>query len=363
MTATLSTAAPTTPRARRFTGLKPTGHLHLGNLIGAIEPMVAEQYGTESVIMVADLHALTVPHEPHRVRALTTELSVLLLSAGIDPDRTLLYLQSRVPEHAELHYLLECVTGYGEAHRMIQFRERAARAGHAGDSEHAGGSRQAELAGQADGTGRGPLRLSLLTYPVLMAADILLHDAAEVPVGHDQTQHLELAQAVATRFNHRYGPTFVVPRAVNPPVAARIMDLSDPSAKMGKSTDSTAGTIYLLDPPGTVRRKIARAVTDGQGSVRHDPQGQPGVTNLLEILAGCTGGSPAALAAGFTGYGQLKSAVAEAVNALLHPLQARHAELVRDPAYVQRVLDEGAERARDAVAGTVHRAQRAIGLR
>jgi tryptophanyl-tRNA synthetase len=331
MTATL----PTT--ARRLTGLKPTGHFHLGNLVGAIRPMIAEQYASESVVLIGDLHALTVEHDPHRVRELVLEQATLLLAAGLDPDRSLFYVQSHVPHHAELHYLLECATSFGEAQRMIQFQERARR-----------GGRQ--------------VRLSLLTYPVLMAADILLHDTADVPVGEDQTQHVELARDVATRFNRRYGRTFVVPRAVNPPVAARIMDLTDPAGKMGKTNDAAAGTIFLLDPPGTVRRKVMRAVTDGRARVRYDRTGQPGVANLLEILAACVGGEPATLAAEFGSYGALKHAVADAVEATLHPLRTRHTELARDPAYVRRVLAEGAERARDTAAETVHRARRALGL-
>ncbi|HEU5110818.1 MAG TPA: tryptophan--tRNA ligase, partial [Micromonosporaceae bacterium] len=306
MTATLhpTPIRPTAPGVRRLTGLKPTGHFHLGNLIGAIRPMVAAQYTGESVVFVADLHALTVEHDPARVRELVLEQATLLLAAGLDPDRSLFYVQSHVPQHAELHYLLECATSYGEAQRMIQFQERVRRGGQ-------------------------PVRLSLLTYPVLMAADILLHDAAEVPVGEDQTQHLELARDVATRFNRRYGPTFVLPRAVNPPVAARVMDLADPTAKMGKTNDSAAGTIFLLDPPGTVRRKVTRAVTDGAARVRYDPAGQPGVANLLEILAACVGGEPAALAGDLGSYGRLKAAVVEAVEAVLHPLRTRHAELAR----------------------------------
>jgi tryptophanyl-tRNA synthetase len=338
MTATLSPTATRTALDRRLTGVKPTGHLHLGNLLGAIRPMVTAQYATESVVFVADLHAMTVEHDPARLRNLVLEQATLLLAAGVDPDRSVFYQQSHVPEHAELHYLLECATGYGEAARMIQFQERVRRAG----------QRQ--------------VRLSLLTYPVLMAADVLLHDATEVPVGDDQSQHLELTRAVATRFNRRYGPTFVVPRGVNPPAAARVMDLSDPRAKMGKSTGSPTGTILLLDPPGAVRRKVLRAVTDARGRVAHDPAGQPGVANLLEILAGCVGGDPAGLAGGLASYGRLKEAVVEAVTAALRPVQRRYAELARDPAYVRRVLADGAERAREQAAETVHRARQALGL-
>jgi tryptophanyl-tRNA synthetase len=326
----------TLTRTRRLTGFKPTGHLHLGNLFGAIRPIVAPQYGTESVAFLADLRALTVEHDPSRLRALTLEQASVLLAAGVDPDRTLLYVQSQVPQHAELHYLLECATGYGEAHRMIQFKEKAA--------------------------DQAQVRLSLLTYPVLMAADVLLHDTDEVPVGEDQTQHMELTRDVAVRFNARYGTTFTVPRAVNPQVAARVMDLSDPAAKMGKSSGSAAGTVFVLDPPAAVRRKISRAVTDGESRVRYDPATQPGVSNLLEILAACTDRVPADLAGEFDSYGRLKAAVTEAVVAVVQPIQARHAELSRDPGYVRGVLAEGAERATERAAETVHRARRAIGL-
>jgi tryptophanyl-tRNA synthetase len=334
MTATLTTTR-TLPK-RRLTGLKPTGHLHLGNLLGAIRPVIDDQYRAETIVFLADLHALTVTHEPARVRELTLEQATTLLAAGLDPDRAMLYVQSQLPEHAELHFLLECATGYGEAQRMIQFREKAA--------------------------AQQQVRLSLLTYPVLMAADILLHDAEEVPVGEDQSQHLELARDVAIRFNSRYGETFTVPRAVYPEVATRLMDLSNPTAKMGKTSSADAGTIFLLDPPEVIRRKVLRAVTDSGSGVDYDPATRPGLANLLEILAACVDAPPATLAADFPSYSRLKRAVAEAVEAMLRPIQLRHAELTRDPGYVRRVLAEGAERARDNAADTVHRAKRAIGL-
>jgi len=326
----------TTVSTRRLTGLKPTGDLHLGNLLGAIQPMVRDQYQSDSTVFLADLHALTVSHEPRRLRETTLEQATILLAAGLDPDRTLFYVQSQVPDHAELHYLLECATAYGEAHRMIQFREKAA------DREH--------------------VRLSLLTYPVMQASDILLHDAAEVPVGDDQRQHVELTRDIANRFNRRYGHTFVVPDVVTPTVAARVMDLTNPTAKMGKTTSSTSGAIGLLDPPELVVRKITRAVTDSDGVIAYDPTLRPGVSNLLEILAACVGGSPAALSDDFHGYGDLKRATAEAVVGLLRPLQDRYATLARDPGYVRRLLTEGAERARTRTADTVFRAKRAIGL-
>jgi len=316
---------------RRLTGFQPTGHLHLGNLLGAMRPLVAAQTQADSIAMIADLHALTREHNPDLVRALSLEQATVLMAAGVDPARTALIVQSRIPEHTELHYLLECVTGFGEATRMIQFKEKS---------------------------GTGPVRLSLLTYPVLMAADILVHDIDQVPVGEDQSQHLELARTIATRFNSRYGETFTVPDGVQPESAARIMDLADPASKMGKSNSTGAGRIALLDPPDVVRRTIARAVTDAVGVVRDDPAAQPGVSNLLAILAEC-GGRPAGE---ITSYGQLKREVTDAVEAVLTPLRARYAELSADPGYVEGVLADGAARVRGRAAETVRRAKRAIGL-
>ncbi len=320
----------TLTRARRLTGFKPTGHLQLGNLLAAIRPLVHAQQEHDSVVMIVDLHALTVEHDPRRVRELTLEQAGVMLAAGVDPARTTVYVQSHLPEHAQLHYLLECTTGYGEARRMIQFREKSA--------------------------GPDPVRLSLLTYPVLMAADILLHDTDEVPVGDDQSQHLELARDVAYRFNTRYGHTFTVPKVVNPQFAARIMDLSDPSAKMGKSNQVTTGVIGVLDPPDMVRRKVMRAVTDNRAVIRHDRELQPGVTNLLEILAACTGDDSFELGS----YGALKTAVADAVIALLEPIQHNYARLA--PAEVEQVLRDGAARARPRATATLRRATEAIGL-
>jgi tryptophanyl-tRNA synthetase len=341
MSATLTPdlAAPSTispPIARRLSGFKPTGRLHLGNYLGAIRPMLDASTQTDCTLMIADLHALTVEHDPARLRSLTRELLATLLACGVNPLPTAIYVQSDVPEHAELHYLLECATGYGEAARMIQFRQKAA--------------------------GPEPVRLSLLTYPVLMAADILLHDADEVPVGDDQSQHLELARDVANRFNTRYGHTFVVPRAVHPPVAARVMDLADPTGKMGKSSTVDSGTIYLLDKPDLVRRKVSRAVTDGGGDVVYDPYRKPGVSNLLEILAACERDQPDVTALRFASYGELKQALTEAVIDTLAPVQRRYAELVADRTYLDGVRRRGAEQARDRAQQTVHRAKHAIGL-
>jgi tryptophanyl-tRNA synthetase len=320
----------------RLSGFKPTGPLQLGNYLGAIRPVVDAQHRVDSVVLVADLHALTVDHEPDRVRTLTTQAAALLLAAGVDPDTSLLYVQSQVPEHAELHYLLECVTGYGEAHRMIQFKERTAT--------------------------RSQVRLSLLTYPVLMAADVLLHGADEVPVGDDQSQHVELARDVAVRFNNRYGETFVVPKAVAPPVAARLMNLADPSVKMGKTGGPQAGVLRLLDPPDVLRRTVLRAVTDSARGVRYDPVAAPGAAALLEIMAACVREEPGAVAQRFDSYRDLKTAVADMVVATLAPVRQRYADLAADPGYLRSVLDRGAQRARERVAATLRRAKTALGL-
>jgi tryptophanyl-tRNA synthetase len=323
---------------RRLTGFTPSGNLHLGNYLGAMRPIITEQGGTETdtVVFISDLHALTLHHDPVDVRRRTVEFATLLLAAGLDPDACLFMVQSHVPEHAELHYLLECVTGYGEALRMIQFKEKSRR--------------------------QGQVRTSLLTYPILMAADILLYDTDEVPVGEDQRQHVELARDVATRFNARYGRTFTVPRAVNPPVAARVMDLSSPTEKMSKSTSAAAGALRLLDEPDLLRRKIMRAVTDGGTTVTYDPDHAPGVANLLDILAGCTGAQPHHLAARFDRYGELKRAVADAVVDILAPIRERYLQLTARPEHVRGVLRAGAERAREKASDKVRQAQSAIGL-
>ncbi|GIF07501.1 tryptophan--tRNA ligase [Actinoplanes siamensis] len=329
MTTTV-TAAPT--RTRRLSGFQPTGRLHLGNLLGALRPLIAAQGAAESIALIADLHAMTVEHHPAAVRAFALEQATVMLAAGVDPQRTPIVLQSQVREHTELHYLLECVATHGEAARMIQFKEKSA----------AGGQ----------------VRLSLLTYPVLMAADILLYDAAQVPVGEDQNQHLELARTLAVRFNTKYGATFTVPEGVRPDSAARIMDLADPSAKMGKSNGSGAGRIGLLDPPEVIRRTIARAATDTVGVVRRDRERQPGVTNLIGILTEITGREPSDR----TSYAALKREVNDAVQDLLAPIRARHAELSANPDLVRGVLAAGAEKVRPIAAATVGRARAAIGL-
>ena len=317
---------------RIFSGIKPTGHLTLGNYLGALRRWAEEdQHRAESLFCVVDLHALTVDHDPARVRRLSRQAASLLLAAGLDPSVCTVFAQSHVDEHARLSYLLECVATDGEMRRMIQYKEKSARA-------------------QASGQG---VRLSLLTYPVLMAADILAYRADEVPVGDDQTQHVELTRDLAERFNQRYGHTFVIPRATPPAVAARVMDLQDPTSKMGKSHDATAGIVYLLDEPEVVSKKVLRAVTDSEGGVVYDRAERPGVANLLEILSACTGKEPLVLAEAYDGYGALKRDTAEAVVELLRPLRARHAQLSADPSYVDSVLRDGAAKARALARPTV----------
>ncbi|MBO2449153.1 tryptophan--tRNA ligase [Actinomadura barringtoniae] len=320
--------------ARRLTGFTPSGDLHLGNYVGAIAPIVSDQ--TDTVAFISDLHALTLHHDPADVRRRTLEFATLLLAAGVDPDRCLFLVQSHVPEHTELHYLLECATGYGEAQRMIQFKEKSGR--------------------------QQQVRMSLLTYPILMAADILLYDASEIPVGEDQTQHVELARTIAQRFNTRYGETFTIPRAVNPPVAARIMDLTNPHSKMSKSAASPAGTLRLLDEPDVLRRKVMRAVTDAGTEVAYDPTTKPGVSNLLDILAACTGDKPQDLAPRFTRYSDLKTAVSDAVIATLTPVRTRYLHLAANPAQVQAALQSGAAQARNLATTKVQQAKAALGL-
>ncbi|MFB7057226.1 tryptophan--tRNA ligase [Streptomyces vinaceus] len=327
---------------RIFSGIKPTGHLTLGNYLGALRQWVAaDQRPDEALFCVVDLHALTVEHDPARVRRLSRQVATLFLASGLDPEKCTLFMQSHVDEHTRLSYVLECTATDGEMRRMIQYKEKSAQA-------------------QASGEG---VRLSLLTYPVLMAADILAYGTEDVPVGEDQRQHVELARDLAVRFNQRYGHTFTVPKVTLPKVAARVMDLQDPTSKMGKSGGAGPGVVFMLDEPEVIRKKVMRAVTDsGDGGVVYDREARPGVANLLDVLAACTGGDPAALAERYSGYGALKRDVADAVVELLRPVQKRHAELAADPAAVEKVLREGAGRARELARPVVDRAYRAIGL-
>jgi tryptophanyl-tRNA synthetase len=322
---------------RVFSGIQPTGDLHLGSYLGAVRRWVDDQHAYDALFCVVDLHALTLPQDPDELRRRTREVVAVLAAAGLDPEVCTLFVQSHVPEHSQLCWLMECTASYGELGRMTQFKEKGERA-------------QFTSAG-------------LFTYPALQAADILLYDTDRVPVGDDQRQHLELARDVAVRFNSRYGDTFVVPEHAIPTVAARVMDLQEPTRKMSKSVDSPQGTVLILDPPATITKKIKRAVTDNDGEVRYDPAAKPGVANLLEILGALTGSAPVEVAERYDQYGPLKADVAEAVVEALGPFQARYAELSADPAEVDRIIARGADKARAIASVTLDRAYRAIGLR
>lgn len=327
-----------TGMTRVFSGIQPTGQPHLGSLLGAIRHWVAEQGEYDSLICVVDLHALTVTRDPDELRSATLELATALIAAGIDPERTLLFVQGHVGElHAELAWLLNCVATYGELQRMTQFKEKS--------------------------DGRSSVSVGVFDYPVLQAADVLLYQAERVPVGDDQRQHLELMRDLAIRFNGRYGDTFAVPEASIPRVGARIMDLQNPTAKMSKTGGTAQGTLWMLDEPTRLRKKVMSAVTDSGSEVRTGAD-KPGVTALLEILAAVEGSTPDDAAAPFagSGYGTFKAAVAEAVIEFLVPMQERYAELARDPGEIQRMLRANAERARALAEPTLTRAKQAVGL-
>ncbi|HLY83182.1 MAG TPA: tryptophan--tRNA ligase, partial [Acidimicrobiales bacterium] len=293
---------------RVLSGIQPTGDVHLGNYLGALRWWVVDQHEHDSYHPVVDLHALTLPQDPGELRAATVTTATLLMAVGLDPEICTLFVQSHVAEHTQLTWLLECTASMGELRRMTQFKDKSAR----------GGEESA--------------RVGLFTYPVLMAADILLYDADRVPVGDDQRQHLELTRDLATRFNARYGTTFVVPEAAipQPGRGARIMDLQQPRSKMSKSAESVQGVVMLLDEPSVIERKIKRAVTDadtGDDAVRYDPVSKPGVSNLIELLALTTGRTPQEVAAGYTRYGPLKADTAAAVIETVRPIQERYRSL------------------------------------
>lgn len=324
------------PVTRVLSGIQPTGDLHLGNYLGAIRNWADMQHRTDAFFCVVDLHAVTVPKTPGEMRAVTLKLSQLLMAAGLDPETCTIFVQSHVPEHTECAWLMECTVSFGELSRMTQFKDKSDR--------------------------HDFISAGLFTYPALQAADILLYDTDEVPVGADQRQHVEITRDIAERFNSRYGETFRVPEAVIPAAGARIMDLQRPVDKMSKSLDSPRGSVGLLDEPGAVERKIKAAVTDSESEVRYDFEAKPGVSNLLSILGAATDRDPAVLAGEYTRYGPLKADAAAAVIELLGPLQARFAELEADPAETARLLQVGADKARAIAAATLARAKANIGL-
>ncbi|MFV0527089.1 MAG: tryptophan--tRNA ligase [Acidimicrobiales bacterium] len=323
---------PSLPRA--FSGIQPSGALHLGNYLGAIKNWVSLQDTTRGVYCIVDLHALSVPHPPGEIKANTLALAADLLAIGIDPEKSILFVQSQVPQHAELAWHMQCVASVGELRRMTQFKDKSERSDF--------------------------VSAALFTYPALQAADIALYDSDIVPVGDDQRQHVEFTRDVVTRFNSRFGDTLVVPEHQIPAAGARIMDLQEPTNKMSKSTDSPQGIIHLTDPPDDIRRKLKRAVTDNDGEVRHDPDNKPGVSNLLTILASATGREADEVAKEYEQYGPLKTDAAEALIESLRPVQERRAQI--DPATTADILHRGAERAREKASEVMSRVRDAVQL-
>jgi tryptophanyl-tRNA synthetase len=324
---------------RIFSGIQPTGRKHLGNYIGAIQHYVAGQERGESIYCVVDLHATTVPYEPTELRDRVYDTAAILVAAGLDPDRCILFRQSDVQENSELAWLLSSVTSWGDLNRMHQFKEKS------------GGQRELVSAG-------------LFTYPVLMAADVLAYRATHVPVGDDQRQHIELMRDIAERFNARYGEELVVPEGVIPTVGARIMDLQDPTKKMSTTGGSEEGTVYVLDEPKAIEKKIKRAVTDSGSEIRA-AEDKPGVTNLLEILAAARGTTVAEAESSLAdarGYGDLKAATAEAVIDLLDPVRRRYEELRSDEGELEKLLAGGADKARAIATDVMVDVRRVMGV-
>ena len=322
-----------------FSGIQPTGRKHLGNYIGAIRQYVEGQdRGEPAIFCIVDLHAISIAYDPDELRQRVYDTTAILLAAGLDPDRCILFRQSDVREHTELTWLLSAVTSHGDLNRMHQFKDKSAR--------------QRELVSSA-----------LFYYPVLMAADVLAYRATEVPVGDDQRQHVELMREIARRFNERFGETLVVPELLIPEVGARIMDLQEPERKMSTSNASEAGTVYVLDEPAAIRKKLGSAVTDSGREVRRG-EDKAGITNLIDVLAVARGVDQSAIEAEFAeaGYGDFKKAVAEGVVELLAPVRERYAELRPDEAALEATLAAGAAKAREIARPVARRCPRPHGL-
>jgi tryptophanyl-tRNA synthetase len=330
-----------TDRPRVLSGIQPTaGSFHLGNYLGAVRQWVDLQDTHDAFYAVVDLHAITVPQDPKELRASTRLAAAQLLAAGLDPERCTLFLQSHVPEHAQLAWVMNCLTGFGEASRMTQFKDKSARQG-------------------AEATTVG-----LFTYPVLQVADILLYQADRVPVGEDQRQHIELTRDVAERFNSRYGHTFTVPSAFILKETAKIYDLQEPTVKMSKSAASPKGVVSLLDEPKASAKKIKSAVTDTGTEIRYDEKEKPGVSNLLVIYSTLTGTGIPELEQQYAGkgYGALKTDLAEVVAAWVAPFRERTQEYLDDPETLDSVLARGAEKAREVAAETLATAYDKVGF-
>lgn len=321
-----------------FSGIQPSGDLTLGNYLGAVKNWAALQDEYNCYYCVVDLHAITVRQDPAMLRKRTLDVMSILIASGIDPQENTLYMQSHVPAHAELAWILNCFTYMGELSRMTQFKEKSAKAG---DNINAG----------------------LFTYPALMAADILLYQANLVPVGVDQKQHLELTRDVAARFNHIYGDVFTIPEPYIPKAGAKIMSLQEPEKKMSKSDDNENAFIALLDAPEVIARKMKRAVTDSDGEIRFS-EDKPGISNLLTIYSAITGKSIADCEKEFAGqgYGTLKQTVTDAVISELEPLQKRYQQIRTDKAFLEKVMTENAQKAAYAARKTLSKVQKKIGL-
>ena len=334
-----SSTANATGKPVVLSGIQPSGRLTLGNYLGAIKNWLPLSATYDCYYMLVDLHAITVRQDPKVLRERCYEFLALYIACGLDPSANTLFVQSHVPAHARLSWILNCYTQFGELSRMTQFKDKSAK--------------------HVDNINAG-----LFDYPVLMAADILLYQAAQVPVGDDQKQHLELTRDVALRFNNLYGPVFTVPEPMIPPVGARIMGLQEPTGKMSKSDDAETNALYLLDPPDTIVRKIKRAVTDMDNSVRYAIAEKPGVSNLLSILAATSGDSVAQLEGRFAGqgYGAFKSAVADAVVACLKPVQAKYHEIREDREGLRRILQDGARRASQQADATLRKVHDVLGF-
>jgi tryptophanyl-tRNA synthetase len=328
-------------RPRVLSGIQPTADsFHLGNYLGALRQWVAMQDSYDAYYCVVDLHAITTGHDPAVLRRRTRVAAAQLFGAGLDPDRATVFVQSHVPEHTELAWVLECITGFGEASRMTQFKDKAAR------------------------TGTDSASVGLFAYPVLMAGDILLYQADQVPVGEDQRQHLELTRTLAQRFNHRFGKTFTVPGAYIPAEVAKITDLDNPTAKMGKSTSSPQGIIEVLEDPASIRKKIARAVTDSGTEIRADDEAKPGITNLLRIYSALTGESVPDLERRYAGagYGAFKKDVGDVVADAFAPIRERTEQMLADEDQLDKLLAHGAARARSVAGPTMATVRDRVGF-
>jgi tryptophanyl-tRNA synthetase len=314
---------------RIFSGIQPSGDPHIGNFSGGFRQYAQTQERGEAFFCIVDLHAITIQHDPAELREGTLDITAMLFATGLDPERSTVFVQSHVTAHAEAAWLLSSVTSYGQLGRMTQFKEKSE------DEDF--------------------ISAALFTYPVLMAGDILLYRTDIVPIGDDQRQHLELTRDIAQRFNSRYGDTFVVPDGVYPETGGRVMNLQEPDVKMSKSRGAESGTVLMLDPPDTIRKKVKSAVTDSGSEVRYDPEQKAGISNLIELMTVVTGTSIPDLEARYegSGYGRFKEDVAEAVVEALAPIQPRYREIRADVGELDRLLEVGAEKAREASVPTL----------